>query len=411
MIQERDAHGRLTGAPMSVDERSDSVDLGAMLLQIRAGRKKIALTSALAFLAAVVLAFLLPAQYTSTASLIPPSTTGGSSAAALMGQLSALGAGGLLGGATKSSGDLYLGLLKSRFIAQYMVNHFDLLHVYGEKKNSAAEKQLAKHSDFAVGTKDSIITISVTDRNPGRARDLAQGYLDALSTLTSGLALTESSQRRLFYEQRLAHEKDDLANAEVALKQIQEKSGLIAPAGQTAAEIQSIAQLRAQVGGREVQLAALLHDETEENPDVIRLRREIADLQGQLGRLENGSGRGVGNIATDRVPELALEYIRKERDVKYHETLFEIIAKQYEAARLDEARDTPLQVLDHPLLPDTRSGPSRLGIMLGGLLLGVLLGVVWVLVKSWQSAAQGLTLTAAPESAVSKQGTLSQPAA
>ncbi len=379
-----------------------SIDWEILFGLLKAERRRVFLTTLGTLALSAALAVLLPAQYTSTASLIPPSTTGGSSAAALMGQLSALGAGGLLGGATKSSGDLYLGLLKSRFIAQYMVNHFDLLQVYDVKKNSAAEKQLAKHSDFAVGTKDSIITISVTDRNPGRARDLAQGYLDALSTLTSGLALTESSQRRLFYEQRLAHEKDDLANAEVALKQIQEKSGLIAPAGQTAAEIQSIAQLRAQVGGREVQLAALLHDETEENPDVIRLRREIADLQGQLGRLENGSGRGVGNIATDRVPELALEYIRKERDVKYHETLFEIIAKQYEAARLDEARDTPLQVLDHPLLPDTRSGPSRLGIMLGGLLLGVLLGVVWVLVKSWQSAAHGMALPSVPESSLSR---------
>ncbi len=364
------------------EELDRSIDLAILFDQIKKGRRLVLSVTLVIFGLASMLAFLLPSQYTSTASIIPPGSSPNSSAAALMGQLSALGGASLLGGAAKSSSDLYLGLLKSRFVAQYMTDRFHLRDAYHVKIESEAEKQLARHSDFAVGTKDPIITISVKDHSPQRARDLADGYLAALRLLNSQLALTESSQRRLFYEQRLAHEKDDLSDAEVALRQIQETSGLIAPAGQTAAEIQAIAQLRSQIGGRQVQLAALLQDETEENPDVLRLRREIADLQAQLGRMESGAGHGVGNIATARVPALALEYIRKERDVKYHETLFEIIAKQYEAARLDEAHDTPLQVLDGPVIPDVPSGPPRFALLAVGLLLGVLVGSGLVILKA-----------------------------
>ena len=161
--------------------------------------------------------------------------------------------------------------------------------------------------------------------------DLASGYLQALEATINGLALTESSQRRLFFAQRLGKEKDELADAEAALKQAEEKSGLIAPAGQTSSEIQTLAQLRAQTSERQVRLASLLHDESDENPDVIGLRNEIASLQAQTSQLENGRvDRQFGRFSTAQVPGLELEYIRRARDVKYHETLFDMIARQYD---------------------------------------------------------------------------------
>jgi len=281
----------------------------------------------------------------------------------------------------KGKGDLYVAILRSHTIAREMVEHFGLMQVYGTKKESQAERKLASKSLFSVGLKDPIVTIEVTDHSPERARDLAAGYLDAVQKTSAQLALTESSQRRLFYEQRLASEKDELANAEVELKQVEEKTGLVAPAGQTASNIQASAQIQAQITTAQAQLAAHLHDETEQNPEVLRLRSEIASLEGKAAQMESGAGDGFGRLSTAQVPELQLQYIRKARDVKYHEALFDIIAKQYEAARLDEAKDAPLQVLDRPVVPDTKSGPPRTIIMAVGLLCGVFGSAAWALLR------------------------------
>lgn len=185
--------------------------------------------------------------------------------AALVGQLSSVGGGTSLLGGSKTSGDLYVGILKSRSIASAMVDRFHLLSVYKVKKESQAEKILASHTDFTVGAKDTIVTISVTEKDAVLSRDMANAYLDALRSTSGGLALTENSQKRKFFEQRLALEKDELANAEVALKQTQEKSGFVAPAGQMATEIGALAELRAQIAGREVRLASLRQYESDDN--------------------------------------------------------------------------------------------------------------------------------------------------
>jgi len=141
--------------------------------------------------------------------------------------------------------------------------------------------------------------------------------------------------------------------------------------------------MQAEIAVREVRLASLRDSATEQNPDVIRLHSEIADLQGQLSRLRNGSSsESSATIPTARVPEVQLEYVRKEREVKYHEALFEMLSRQYEAARLDESRDAPvLQVLDPATYPDTKSAPKRSYFMIGGLLLGFMAGCAWVLAR------------------------------
>jgi capsule polysaccharide export protein KpsE/RkpR len=187
----------------------------------------------------------------------------------------------------------------------------------------------------------------------------------------------------LFFGEQLAKEKDALEDAEVELKRTEEQSGLIAPSGQTETEIKTIAETQAQIAAREVALAALRDSATEQNPEVIRLHSEIDDLKGQLARLQRGSGKEAGlAIPTSKVPELELEYVRKEREVKYHEALFDMLSKQYEAARLDEARDAPvLQVLDPASYPDTKSSPKRSYYMMGGLVLGFLGSSIWVLVR------------------------------
>ena len=365
-------------------EEEDSVDLLEVFHRLRRAKRTVLTVTLGTFLIATAFAFILPFSYTSTTSFIPPTNVGnGSSMASIVaGQLSGAGASDLLGG-LRSPGDVYAGILKSHSVAGALVKKFDLMRVYKVKKESLAEKALAGDTDVTVNTRSSIVTVDVTAKSPELARDLANGYMDALRVTNGRLALGQSSQRRLFFEQQLAKEKDDLEDAEVDLKKTEEQSGLIAPTGQTESEIKTIAEMQAEIAVREVRLASLRDSATEQNPDVIRLHSEIADLQGQLSRLRNGSSsESSATIPTARVPEVQLEYVRKEREVKYHEALFEMLSRQYEAARLDESRDAPvLQVLDPATYPDTKSAPKRSYFMIGGLLLGFMAGCAWVLAR------------------------------
>jgi uncharacterized protein involved in exopolysaccharide biosynthesis len=359
----------------------DGIYLGDMwAIVIR--RKKTVGKIMLAFLvSAIALAFLLPVEYTSTASFIPPTAAGtGSMAAVLAGQLASFGGGELLGSG-KTSGDMYAGILRSRSVTEEVIKRFGLMQQLRAKKQSQAEKMLASATAVTADPKSTIVTISVSAKTPQLAHDIANGYLDALRNTDGRLALTDASQRRLFYEQQIAKEKDDLENAEVELKRTQEQSGLIAPTGQTAVEIRTVADTQAQIAVREVQLAALRQSATEENPDVVRLKSEIQNLQSQLTRLQQGgNSSNSGNIPTAKVPELQLQYVRAEREVKYHEALFEMLSRQYEAARLEEAREGPmLQILDHASMPDSKSSPKRVLIMVLGLIGGIIVGIVWVL--------------------------------
>lgn len=376
------AETRSATSPL-MEDQEHSVDLVALFRSLGRERRWIGIVSLACTALATALAFLLPVRYTSTASFIPPNLNSSSSmASALAGQLSGLGAADLLGPA-KTSGDLYAGILKSRSVTGELVKRFGLMLVYKDKKESDAEKDLEANTAVTIDAKSTIVTVDVTDKSPQRARDLANAYMDALRETNGRLALTQSAQRAAFFGQQLEKEKNDLENAEVALKQTEEQSGLIAPTGQTETEIRTIAETQAQIAVREVQLAALRDGYTEQNDEVIRLRSEIDDLQGQLARLQNGGGKGTAAaIPTSMVPALQLEYVRKEREVKYHEALFDMLSRQYEAARLDEAHDAPvLQVLDPASFPDTKSSPKRTYYMLGGLFFGLFASSAWVLVR------------------------------
>lgn len=365
--------------PPFVREEVRAIDMVKMIRILHSRLQFILKMTGIVAFISIVLAFAIKPRYTAYASFIPPSSPSTSSASILAGQLSStLGLGASLGG-LKSPGYLYVGILQSHTVSSAIVKRFNLMQVYKEKRESDAEKRLASHSTFEVGPKDSIVSITVTDKSPQRAADITNAYLEALQTTSSGLALTESMQRRSFYENRLAKEKNDLAAAEVALKETQEKTGFIAPAGQTAAEIQTLAQLRAQLTAREVSLAALLESQTPQSPDVINLQAEISNLRSKIEKSTRGASGPTGGFSNAQTPSLELDYIRAAREVKYHEALFGILSRQYEAARLDEENSTPLQILDHATIPDKKSGPPKLLIILGGLFGGCFLACFWVL--------------------------------
>lgn len=336
------------------------------LLTVLARRKwPIASVTLLAAIATAIGVFLWPPSYTADAVILPPQQQQSSLSAlasSALGGLAGLGMASQLG--LKNPEDLYIGILKSRAIGDDIIQKFRLREVYGKKLDSDTRKALEKHTSITSG-KDSLIKISVDDRDPKRAAGLANAYVDELYKQNSRLALTDASQRRLFFEQQLGKEKDALADAEIALKQTQQSTGLVVPAGQAEAIIRSAAQLRAQIASREVELEALRSYATDQNPQVQVLKTEIAAMRDQLRQLEakGGSASGMA-VSAGSLPEASLEYLRKFRDLKYHETLYELLAKQYEAARIDEARQAPLiQVVDRADVPDKKSWPPR-GLMI-----------------------------------------------
>lgn len=353
------------------------------LLPVLARRKRlIAGTTAAAMILTAAIVLLVPASYTAEAVILPPQPAQ-SSQLLMMGSLAGLGGLGGMAGASslwRNPADLYIGVLKSRTIADALIAKFHLQQIYGRRSLIDARKALARHTDIATG-RDSLIHIEVDDHDPTRAARLANAYVDALHGQNSRLALTSASQRRLFFEQQLAAEKNALADAEVALKKNQQGSGLVLPQGQTEVLIRSIAQLRAEIAGREVEIASMRGYAAPDNPQLQMLQRELATLHGQLDRIERGAPEGLA-VGVQKLPEVGLEYVRKLRDVKYHEALFEILAKQYEAARIDEAQQAPvMQVVDAAVIPDKKSWPPRTLFVLGAGLLAALGACASVLVR------------------------------
>jgi uncharacterized protein involved in exopolysaccharide biosynthesis len=225
--------------------------------------------------------------------------------------------------------------------------------------------------------KDGMIHISVEDHDPRRAADLANGYVDQFRIQSQHLAITEASQRRLFFEQQLEQAKDNLANAEEAMKETEQKTGVIQLDSQANALIESATSLRAQVAAKEVQIQGMRTYATGENAQLVQAQRELESLRAQLAKLGGSEDSATSLIVPKgKVPEAGLEYVRKQRDVKYNETIFDILARQFEVAKLDEAKEGALiQVVDPAVPPDRRSSPKRGLIVIVASAVGFFIGI------------------------------------
>lgn len=373
--------------PVSESNAESVAPFGALdlLIVVLARWRLLALTIAGFTILGATLAYVVKPSFTSTAIILPPQQQQ-SSASALLGQLSALSS---IGGASalglKSSADMYVGILKSRTIADGIVKQFDLERVYKTKKMTDTRKALASHTEVEVG-KDGLIHISVTDHDPNRASEIANAYVDGLYRMNSGLAVTEAAQRRVFFDQQLDEEKKALTNAEDDLRTTEQRTGVIQLGGQTQELLYNMASLRAQLSSEEVQLQALRTYATDQNPDVMVAEQKIATLRGQISKLESDqqmqSSPGDITLSAGRTPEDSLEYARKLREVKYHDTLYDLLSKQREAARIDEAKSAPvLQSIDRAVPSDKKSGPPRLLLTIGAGFVGFVAGVAWILLS------------------------------
>lgn len=327
--------------------------------------------------------FLIANQFTGKAQILPPQSAQ-AGAGALLGQLGALSglASGSLG--LKNPNDMYVAMLNSRTIADKIINQFKLSDVYGTKLMSQTRNMLAQASNI-VGDKSGIIIIEVVDKDPARAAALTNAYVTELQNLTQFIAVTEASQRRLFIGRQLALAKQDLINSEVALKEIQEKTGIIQLNGQAAALIKYASDIKAQIAAKEIVLGTIRTFATENNPEYIRTQQELKGLRQQLQKIETGTNAGNGDISvsTSKAPELSLEYIRKMRDVKYYETMFELLAKQFEIAKIEEAKDSSIiQVLDSAIIPDRKSKPNRAMLVLAAALISGFLTLLYIFLRA-----------------------------
>ena len=361
-----------------------NVDVLDVLLVVAQNRRLILIMALALFVVSGLVSLLLKPTFTARAVILPPPQQQ-SSAAAMAGQIGALA--GITGGGAanifKNPGELYVGILDSNAIADRLIDSFDLRSVYHTKTLVDTRAALKSNTVFEA-QKNELISVTVTDHDARRASDLTNGYVDELHKLNSTLAITEAAQRRAFFDQELVSEKASLAVAENDLETTEHKTGLIQVAGQAEAIIRSVAELRAEISSREVELQSMTFA-TAQNPQAIHIAQEISSLREQLAKLEksqNAQQPGDISVPSGNVPEATLEYSRKLREVKYHEALYDLLLKQYEAARIDEARSAPLvQVIDRATPPDKKSGPHRGLIAVIGGVAGFFIGIAWVLVR------------------------------
>jgi uncharacterized protein involved in exopolysaccharide biosynthesis len=314
-----------------------------------------------------------------------------SSAAMLMTQLANSGAGSLAAAAgsgfgLKNPNDVYIGLLGSRSIADALIQQFGLQGAYKTVDMTAARKTLAASTQMT-SEKSGFLSITVTDRDRQRAAEIANAYTSQLRILTKTLAVTEASQRRLFYEEQLRQAKDSLVYAELAFQQVQQNKGLVQLDAQAKAMIEGLADLRAQIAAKQVDVQGLRSYSTEKNPDLQLAESQLSTLQAEQARMEQrNGGQGIAGLGLENVPSAGLEYLRAQHELQYRQALYDMLLKQLDAAKLDEAKDAAvIQVVEPAIAPDRKSSPKRLMIVLTFMIAGFIASCVLVRIVWWKN--------------------------
>jgi tyrosine-protein kinase Etk/Wzc len=395
-----ESEARLDYAPLSEEHApAFAFSLIEVLTQLARRKQTIAKGAGVGMLAGVLLSLLWPVRYTAVTTLMPPQQTP-STASLMMNQLTGSTASPLAALASGSLGlknpnDIYIGLLNSRPIADAIIHRFGLAKLYHAKDLTAARRKLANETAIA-SEKNGFLTVSVTDNDKHRAAAMANAYTEELRVLTKTIAVGEASQRRLFYEEQLKQAKESLLDAEVSFQQVQQTKGLVQLDAQAKAMIEGLALLRAQVAAKDVEVQALRSYSTEHNPDLELAKGELSSLQGEATRLEQRNhASGFADWGLGDVPGAGMEYLRAEHEVKYRQTMVDLLIKQFDAARLDEAKDAAIiQVVEPAIAPDRRSSPKRALILLLFTAAGLLAAGLLVLLGWWNKAVHSDPITA-----------------
>lgn len=352
---------------------------------------KCAIIGAAAFL---VLAFVIPAEYTATTRLMPPDTPEGKGMALLAGMAGKMGnILGSLGGemmGMSTSTELFSGVLQSNTVQNDLIEKFNLRHVYGKRRWVDARKRLNRETDISIDHKSGILTVKVTDHDPKRASDLAQEYVAELNRVVVQLNTSSAHRERVFLEGRLNEVKADLETAEKDFSQFASNTAAIDIKEQGKAMVEATAILEGQLIAAQTELQGLREIFTDQNIRVQTTQARIEELRRQIQKM-GGKPGGVdsANASSDdtypsirKLPILGVPYADLYRRTKVEETVFETLTQQYEIAKVQEAKEVPsVKVLDSAEVPEKRTFPPRtLMTILGGLLV-MAFGAAWVLGK------------------------------
>ena len=358
-----------------------------VLLIVTQRKKLVGIVTAICTAVALLLAFALPQEYTATVIILPPQ--GNSSMSSMLAsQLEGVGgavsgmAGSMLG--AKNVNDMYVSMLKSRSVEDAVIQRYGLQSEYRKNYLAETRRALEKHTKIDGSTKDGLIRLNFWDRNPNRAAEVANGYVNQFRDLSQHLAITEASQRRVIFQSQLDKTKTDLENADEALKRTQLSTGMVQVDGQARAMIDSAARLRAQIVSKEVQIQAMRSYAGDENPALTQAQTELEGLRGQFDKLIGSKGGSADDVFLPKgaVPQAGLEYVRRLRDVKYYEAIFEVLARQLELAKVDEAREGAfIQVVDPAVPPEEKSFPKRGLLAITGVALGFTFGIMMALLQ------------------------------
>ncbi len=297
-------------------------------------------------LSALGISFAITPTFTAKTQFLPPQQQQ-SAAASMLASLGALG--GLAGVATgiKSPADQYIAFMKSVSLQDALVERFKLLEKYEAKLKSDARLALTSSVRIASG-KDGLISVEVDDKNPKFAADLANAHVEELRNLLGRLAVTEAQQRRMFFEKQLQITKENLAKADLALKSSGINSSVLKSSPSSAVE--AVARLKAGISVQEVKLGSMRNYLTESAPEFKQALTELASLKSQLIKAEK----------EEPATQVASDYVARYREFRYQETMFDLFAKQFELAKVDESREgAVIQILDIAQPPERKARPKK----------------------------------------------------
>ena len=350
-----------------VDVAEDEISLLDLLQVVVDNLRLLLLGPLVVGLAALGFSFTIAPTFTAKTQFLPPQQQ--QSAAASM--LASLGSLGSLAGAAgiKNPSDQYVAFLKSVSVRDALIERFKLIERYSAKAKADAQQALTGNTRIASG-KDGLISVEVDDKDLQFAADIANAHVDELRKLLARLAVTEAQQRRVFFEKQLAQTKDNLVKAEQALKSTGVNSSALKST--PAAAVETVARLKAMISAQEVKLASMRGYLSESAPDFKLALNELAAYRSQLAKAEENEPASTS----------ATDYVARFRDYKYHETLFELFAKQYELARVDESREgAVIQVLDVAQPPERKSKPKKALIAIIATLATGFALLLWVFVR------------------------------
>jgi capsule polysaccharide export protein KpsE/RkpR len=376
--------------------------LFAQLHLLLAQRRFLSRFVAVGFLVITAIAFLIPKRYESWTQLMPPDSQS-INGLAMMAATSAPGAIGSLAGdllGMKTTGALFVGVMRSHALEYRIIDRFDLKKVYGARLNKDARDILTERTSINEDRKSGIITLTVMDRDPQRAAAIARGYVEELNAMMAQLSTSSAHRERVFLEERLADVKQDLELAEKDLSEYSSKNSTVDIGEQAKAMVESAATLQGQLVAAQSELEGLKQIYTGKFPRVRALQARIDELHRELNRemSSTDSGKTAGTIGNNvsegisypslrQLPLLGVSYADKLRRSKVEEAVYETLTKEYEVAKVQEAKEIPtVKVLDPPEVPEQKSYPRRLLIMFCGTIGFMIAGVVWVLgTAHWQS--------------------------